>query len=64
MTIVPQPSAFSLAAARLGWPAADCAMIKLHGRPLDTLRLHLAPGRHVLALSEKIATRRERWRSC
>jgi precorrin-6B C5,15-methyltransferase / cobalt-precorrin-6B C5,C15-methyltransferase len=52
MTIVPQPSAFSLAAARLGWPVADCAMITLHGRPLDTLRLHLAPGRRVLALSE------------
>ena len=52
MTIVPQPSAFSLAAARLGWPAADCAMITLHGRPLDTLRLHLAPGRCILALSE------------
>jgi precorrin-6B C5,15-methyltransferase / cobalt-precorrin-6B C5,C15-methyltransferase len=52
MTIVPQPSAFSLAAARLGWPLADCATITLHGRPLDTLRLHLAPGRRVLALSE------------
>jgi precorrin-6B C5,15-methyltransferase / cobalt-precorrin-6B C5,C15-methyltransferase len=51
MTIVPQPSAFSLAAARLGWPVADCAMITLHGRPLDTLRLHLAPDRRVLALS-------------
>lgn len=52
MTIVPQPSAFSLAAARLGWPLADCATISLHGRPLDTLRLQLAPGRRVLALSE------------
>ena len=52
MTIVPQPSAFSLAAARLGWPVADCATITLHGRPLDTLRLHLALGRRILALSE------------
>jgi precorrin-6Y C5,15-methyltransferase (decarboxylating) len=52
MTIVPQPSAFSLAAARLGWPVTDSAMITLHGRPLDTLRLHLAPGRCMLALSE------------
>jgi precorrin-6B C5,15-methyltransferase / cobalt-precorrin-6B C5,C15-methyltransferase len=52
MTIVPQPSAFSLAAARLGWPIADCAIVTLHGRPLDTLRLHLAPGRRILALSE------------
>jgi precorrin-6B C5,15-methyltransferase / cobalt-precorrin-6B C5,C15-methyltransferase len=52
MIVMPQPSAFSLAAARLGWPLADCTTITLHGRPLDTLRLHLAPGRRILALSE------------
>ena len=52
MTIIPQPSALSLAAARLGWPLADCAPITLQARPLDTLRLHLAPSRRVLALSE------------
>ena len=52
MTIVPQPSAFSLAAARLGWPIAGCATITLHGRPLDTLRLHLVPTRRILAFSE------------
>jgi precorrin-6B C5,15-methyltransferase / cobalt-precorrin-6B C5,C15-methyltransferase len=52
MTILPQPSAFSLAAARLGWPLAECAAISLHVRPLDTLRLQLMPGRRVLALSE------------
>ena len=58
MTIMPQPSAFSLAAARLGWPLADCAAISLHGRPLDALRLHLAPGRRMLVLSEDGATPR------
>ena len=56
MTILPQPSAFSLAAARLGWPLADCTPLSLHGRPLDTLRLHLAPARRVLALSEDAST--------
>jgi precorrin-6B C5,15-methyltransferase / cobalt-precorrin-6B C5,C15-methyltransferase len=50
ITIVPNPSAFSLAAARLGWPVADRVTITLPGRPLDTLRLHLAPGRHILPL--------------
>ncbi len=59
MTIVPQRSAFSLAAARLGWPMAECTTISLHGRPLDTLRLHLAPHRRVLILSEDGATPRE-----
>ena len=58
MTILPQPSAFSLAASRLGWPLADCAAITLHGRPLDTVRLHLAPDRRILILSEDGATPR------
>ena len=58
MTIVPQRSAFSLAAARLGWPLADCATISLHARPLDTLRLYLAPHRRILILSEDGGTPR------
>jgi precorrin-6B C5,15-methyltransferase / cobalt-precorrin-6B C5,C15-methyltransferase len=58
MTILPLPSAFSLAAARLGWPLADCVTLSLHGRPLDSLRLHLAPGRQLLILSENGATPR------
>jgi precorrin-6B C5,15-methyltransferase / cobalt-precorrin-6B C5,C15-methyltransferase len=58
MTIIPQPSAFSLAAARLAWPLADCPTVTLHGRPLDTLRLHLAPQRRILILSEDGATPR------
>lgn len=51
MTILPQPSAFSRAAARLGWPLAECTMLSLHGRPLDALRLHLAPGARLLLLA-------------
>ena len=58
MTIVPQPSAFSLAAARLGWASAECAQLSLHGRPLDALRLHLAPRRRCLLLSEDGTTPR------
>jgi precorrin-6Y C5,15-methyltransferase (decarboxylating) len=58
MTIVPQPSAFSLAAARLGWALAECTTLSLHGRPLDSLRLHLAPGRRCLLLSEDRTTPR------
>jgi precorrin-6Y C5,15-methyltransferase (decarboxylating) len=48
---VPAPSAFSLAAARLGWPLADCALVSLHGRELDRVRPHLQPGARVLALT-------------
>ena len=56
MTVVPHPGAFSLAAARLGWALAECAIISLHGRPLDALRLHLAENRRILILSEDRAT--------
>jgi precorrin-6Y C5,15-methyltransferase (decarboxylating) len=49
--VVPAPSCFSLAAARLGWPLADCALVSLHGRELDRVRPHLQPGAHVLALT-------------
>jgi precorrin-6B C5,15-methyltransferase / cobalt-precorrin-6B C5,C15-methyltransferase len=58
MTILPHAGAFSLAAARLGWGIADCVCLSLHGRPLDSLRLHLAPGRRLLVLSEDGATPR------
>jgi precorrin-6Y C5,15-methyltransferase (decarboxylating) len=58
MTILPQPGAFSLAAARLGWPLAECVTLSLHGRPLDTLRRHLAPHRRLLILSENGGTPR------
>jgi precorrin-6Y C5,15-methyltransferase (decarboxylating) len=49
--VVPAPSAFSLAAARLGWPLADCTLVSLHGRALDRVRPHLQPGARVLALT-------------
>ena len=64
MTVLPQPGAFSLAAARLGWPLAECAPLSLHGRPLDSLRLHLAPGRRLLLLSRGRRDTRERWPRC
>ncbi|WP_037070493.1 bifunctional cobalt-precorrin-7 (C(5))-methyltransferase/cobalt-precorrin-6B (C(15))-methyltransferase [Rhizobium sp. CF142] len=51
MHTIPAPSAFSLAAARLGWPLQETACISLHGRPLDLIRPHLHAGRHILALT-------------
>lgn len=54
--VLPHLGAFSLAAARLGWPLADCLTLSVHGRPLDALRLHLAEGRRLLILSESGAT--------
>jgi len=56
MRCVPQPSAFSLAAARLGWAQQDCATLSLCGRPLETLVPALQPGVQLLALSADAAT--------
>jgi precorrin-6Y C5,15-methyltransferase (decarboxylating) len=49
--VVPAPSAFSLAAARLGWGLPDIALVSLHGRALDRIRPQLHPGARVLALT-------------
>lgn len=50
--VVPTPGAFSLAAARLGWPLQDTICLTVHGRPLDNITLHLAPGQKLLILGE------------
>ena len=49
--VVPAPSAFSLAAAWLGWPLSEVVLVSLHGRALDRIRPHLHPGARVLALT-------------
>jgi precorrin-6B C5,15-methyltransferase / cobalt-precorrin-6B C5,C15-methyltransferase len=51
MLVVPAPSSFSLAAARLGWSLPDTALVSLHGRSLDLIRPHLHPGARILALT-------------
>ena len=51
MIVVPAPSAFSLAAARLGWSLPQTTLVSLHGRTLDLVRPHLQPGARVLALT-------------
>lgn len=51
MEVLPSPSAFSLAAARLGWPLHSTTTISLHGKPLDLIRPQLHPGQRILALT-------------
>jgi precorrin-6Y C5,15-methyltransferase (decarboxylating) len=51
MIVVPAPSAFSLAAARLGWALQDVETVSLHGRAIDLIRPLLQPKRRVLALT-------------
>lgn len=47
----PQASAFSLAAARLGWSLPDCVLVSVHGRELERIIPHLQPGARIIALS-------------
>ncbi|WP_158815610.1 precorrin-6y C5,15-methyltransferase (decarboxylating) subunit CbiE [Methylocapsa sp. S129] len=51
MICLPAPSAFSLAAARLGWSLQDCVTLSLHGRALEAVIPHLQPRARLLALS-------------
>jgi precorrin-6B C5,15-methyltransferase / cobalt-precorrin-6B C5,C15-methyltransferase len=51
MVVVPAASAFSLAAARLGWSLPHCVLLSLHGRALDLIRPHLQPQARILALT-------------
>jgi precorrin-6B C5,15-methyltransferase / cobalt-precorrin-6B C5,C15-methyltransferase len=53
---LPQPSAFSLAANRLGWALQDTLKIGLNGRALERLIPLLQPGARILALSADAQT--------
>jgi precorrin-6Y C5,15-methyltransferase (decarboxylating) len=48
---LPQPSAFSLAAARIGWALQDTSLVTLHGRSLQGILRHIQAGARILALS-------------
>lgn len=59
MDVLPAPSAFQLAAARMGWPLQDCDTLSLHGRPVDLLRAALYPGAKIIALTSNAETPRQ-----
>jgi precorrin-6B C5,15-methyltransferase / cobalt-precorrin-6B C5,C15-methyltransferase len=52
MSIIPAPSAFSLACARLGWSLAEVETLSLCGRPPALIQASLYPGARLLMLSE------------
>lgn len=51
MHVIPAPSSFSLAAARLGWALQDVETISLHGKPIDLIRPLLHARTRILALT-------------
>ncbi|MBW4687857.1 MAG: precorrin-6y C5,15-methyltransferase (decarboxylating) subunit CbiE [Komarekiella atlantica HA4396-MV6] len=52
MTIIPAPSTFSLACARLGWSLTEVETLSLNGRPPSLLQSYIYPGARLLILSE------------
>ncbi|WP_062014021.1 bifunctional cobalt-precorrin-7 (C(5))-methyltransferase/cobalt-precorrin-6B (C(15))-methyltransferase [Aureimonas sp. AU4] len=52
MRVLPGPSAFSLAAARMGWALEAVRCLTIHGREVEALNPHVAPGARLLVLSE------------
>ena len=51
LEIIPSPSAFSLAAARMGWPLAQIETLSLHGRPSALIAPFIQPDAKFLALT-------------
>ena len=49
--VLPAPSAFSLAAARMAWPIADIECLSAHGRPIEALVSFLTPDAKLLILT-------------
>jgi len=49
--VMPAPSAFSLAAARMGWALPETVLLSVHGRALDRIRPHLHANARLLALT-------------
>ncbi|MBD2195297.1 MULTISPECIES: precorrin-6y C5,15-methyltransferase (decarboxylating) subunit CbiE [Calothrix] len=51
ITIIPAPSAFSLACARLGWSLMEVETLSLCGRPAALIQAYIYPGARLLILS-------------
>ncbi|BAY99425.1 precorrin-6B C(5,15)-methyltransferase (decarboxylating) [Tolypothrix tenuis PCC 7101] len=51
ITIIPAPSAFSLACARLGWSLTEVETVSLCGRPPALIQSYIYPGARLLILS-------------
>jgi precorrin-6B C5,15-methyltransferase / cobalt-precorrin-6B C5,C15-methyltransferase len=53
--VVPAPSTFAWAAARLGWRLEETITLGLHARPIELLRPHLRTGAHLIVLARDSA---------
>lgn len=49
--VFPSPSAFSMVAARMGWPISETECLTVHGRNLDRVRAFIAPDVRLIILA-------------
>lgn len=54
--VLPHPSSFSLASAKLGWPLQDVLCVSVHGRPIEVVNRYLQNNVRLLVLSENKTT--------
>lgn len=59
VTVIPHPSAFALAAARLFWPLDGVATLSVHGRAVERVIPHIAPGARLIVLTSDANTPRQ-----
>jgi precorrin-6B C5,15-methyltransferase / cobalt-precorrin-6B C5,C15-methyltransferase len=52
IAVIPHLSAFSLAAARMGWSIPDCDCFTIHGRPAANLEAFIQPEAKLLVLTQ------------
>ncbi len=52
VTVLPHLSAFSMAAARLGWSLPDCDTFTIHGRPAANLESYIQPNAKLIILTQ------------
>ena len=50
--VIPHLSAFSLAAAKMGWSIPDCDLLTIHGRPATSLEAFIQPDAKLLVLTQ------------
>jgi precorrin-6Y C5,15-methyltransferase (decarboxylating) len=56
MEIIPHLSAFSLAAARMGWSLPDCDSLTLHGRDAANIEAFIQPSARLIVLTADAGT--------
>jgi len=52
VVVIPNLSAFSMAAARMGWSIPDCDCFSIHGRPAANVEAFIQPDAKLLVLTE------------